>query len=122
LTIYAVDSDFYVLKEYEKKLEKMCRNGTVKLFTNNLKIWQACQSKTPDLVFVEDDCCGCRPFIEKLHSKSPNTKIVLAIKSNVLDPKMINYNLSGVISKPLNDEQIKKHIGDVKNFVRKKAN
>jgi len=115
LIIYAVDGDFYVLKQYEEWLKEDGPGDEIKLFTNAAKTWEACQNKMPDILLIESSAHGSLPLIGKIQKENPCTKIILVRVDSKVTPEFVNLQVADILLKPITQEILQKAIFSIRH-------
>jgi len=121
LLIYALDTDFYVLREIESDLKIINPQIKTVLFTNTVSLWGAYEKETPDTVIAELEAFGCMTLIEKIKEKNPGQFVVLIAGGGAIPPEVINLQIRHIIRKPITEEKLREQLFGAGRAIAKKG-
>jgi len=106
MTVYVMDKEYEILRQYEKLLNEIVPDAVVKYFTGAAMLLDSVREKKPDLIFMDIEAYGSTVAAKKMLDE--NTKINIVFASS--DEKYVRYSadlfVSGHILKPLSAEAI----------------
>jgi len=106
MKIYAIDRDFYALKQYEAALNN--QKHQLQCFTTVFQLKEAIETEPPDVAIVESELHNLEELVGHIHRASTATKIILAGNGSALPLSQLNLRPDGFLEKPVTQQSINK--------------
>jgi len=104
LNIYAMDRDYYTLRQYDELLTDM--GHSVRCFSNPGMLRETLAAAPPELVIIESDLPSLSSLVTESRMKAPGLDFVFASGGGELTPTQLNLQPAGRIQKPITGEKL----------------